>query len=708
MAFFAVTDTNDQAATSGSVYQVKARPSQRPPKKVKKGNPQKTRRPNPCLEPRVQAQFIKKSLRPCVFGGFRLAFRPRAAQPFIDKRKGILYTPQRNISYTASDSTPGTAERRTMLDQFLCPRHLVPLLVPLERRCKFPPAKQRAPWERLPQATRGILEAWGQDALSGYPTLTATQFMAYRRTGDRQAWEQPYFIKRKRLIGAALSLCLTPDSTVLQDAVMDGLFSTLEESSWIVCAHHDTADILPDPNKPCIDLFSAQTGATLAFVCHLLRDVLPPYFIERTVQEIDKRILIPFLTRQDFHWMGFSGQKLNNWTPWILSNIIDALLLSEKNTPRLAQGLCRAMRILQTYLKGLPPDGGLDEGIGYWNVAGASVLDCLESLDAATNGAVQIYDAPIIRALGAFPLASHIAGPYFWNFADCDAKPYVNWQRVWRFGVLHGSAPLQALGAERFSPQDDIFPKDTPQMNRVLQALFAPPPKNVPSFPPPSFTALNALEVFAWRKNDMYVALKGGRNDESHNHNDIGSFIVYFRGEPVVTDAGNAVYTGRSFGKERYEQWHTRCAYHNVPCPNGVEQQAGGQYAAADVRADENGASMELQNAYPKEACLKSFRRTLSFMKNGLCVEDALTFQRARPVDWHFLLRHEPIISQNSIRIGPLTLRYPPALTPGIEKIPITDVRMARSYPGCLWRLTLSAKEDAAHQNQFQFVHSEH
>ena len=43
----------------------------------------------------------------------------------------------------------------------------------------------------------------------------------------------------------------------------------------------------------------------------------------------------------------------------------------------------------------------------------------------------------------------------------------------------------------------------------------------------------------------FYVAAKGGHNAESHNHNDVGSFIVYADGYPALIDVGVEAYTAK-------------------------------------------------------------------------------------------------------------------------------------------------------------------
>ena len=57
----------------------------------------------------------------------------------------------------------------------------------------------------------------------------------------------------------------------------------------------------------------------------------------RTVMEnihLDRRIKAPYESRYDFGWMGYRGKRVNNWNPWILSNVLTVFLLTECNQRR--------------------------------------------------------------------------------------------------------------------------------------------------------------------------------------------------------------------------------------------------------------------------------------------------------------------------------------------------------------------------------------
>ena len=62
-----------------------------------------------------------------------------------------------------------------------------------------------------------------------------------------------------------------------------------------------------------IDLFAAQTAMILSFVVYLTGaalDSVTPQVTRRVHLEIEKRILVPFETRDDFWWMGFLRKDL--------------------------------------------------------------------------------------------------------------------------------------------------------------------------------------------------------------------------------------------------------------------------------------------------------------------------------------------------------------------------------------------------------------
>ncbi|MDD3334801.1 MAG: heparinase II/III family protein [Eubacteriales bacterium] len=604
-----------------------------------------------------------------------------------------------------------------MFAQYLEAHDLGAALLAKEARRPFPLSAERKRWNELPEAVRKELLLWGDEAKNGYPMVTACQFLAFTRTGDRQIFEEPYFKRRRLLMGAVLAECVAGDGSYL-DAVIDGLWCICEETSWVLSAHNGSSHPgarpakehpLPEKQNPYIDLFAAQTSATLSYALYFLDrqlNAVTPLIARRVRQEIEQLILIPFMIRDDFWWMGMIRKDVNNWTPWILSNVIDTLLLLVDDPVQLTDGLKRALRMLDAYLAVMPADGGCDEGCSYWNMAGASLLDCLESIYLATGGKVSFYDEPLIQAIGAFPAKAYIGNGYYWNFADCDARPMMDGQRLYCYGQRTHNPALTALGAYTAAQCSTVRPIDTPQMNRVLFRLFQMPPQPQTKPVIPAHASLPALQVFSWNQNGLYIAVKGGHNGESHNHNDVGSFLVYADGQPEIVDAGNMVYTAKTFSDQRYTLWNTRTRNHNLPLINGIEQQAGAEHRAKDVQAQEHCLSMELCDAYPAEAGLTSFQRRFVIEDGRITLSDCISLTEPKPITWVWMLRSKPECHQNEWFFGKLKLTVSPSLSAELEEIPVEDARMSQNFPGSLWRLSFTAPAALSQKQNYMITRS--
>lgn len=580
----------------------------------------------------------------------------------------------------------------------------------------FPSVCDRERWDHLDAEVKKYLVERGEDALNGYPLLTATQYMAYARSGNRKVFETPYFTRRTLLFGAALAECVENSGRFI-DAIIDGLWMICEESTWVISAHNnpepdDMQSLLrkPLPDTTCdnIDLFAAQTAAVLAYTVYFLESKLnevSPLICERVRKEIDRRIFAPMLNHTDFWWMGYGSKTVNNWNPWIISNVLDAVMLLENNCVRRNSIVTRSLVILDHYLDVMPEDGGCDEGAGYFNVAGSSLLDCLETLYCASEGKINFYHEPHIAAIGTYPEKVHIAGPYYLNFADCDGKPMLDYERLYTYGLRTGNERLCHLGKFMYrsaSIKDRLMIRDTPQINRVLFSLFCEMGEEEVAEPAPlPFMSMRDLQVYSWNCNGMYTAVKGGHNDESHNHNDIGNIVIYVDGEPEIVDMGNMVYTAATFGPDRYSLLNTRSRNHNVPMINGIEQCAGRSFCARNIRADEKGIELEIGNAYPQEAQVAKLHRGVDISAEKVTLHDEILLNADAPVTWVFMLKNKPATEDGIAKFGKLCMKFDADLSCKVEEIPISDERMKRSFEGSLWRLTFDAESALRHRRNY-------
>ena len=564
---------------------------------------------------------------------------------------------------------------------------------------QFPAFADRAAWEQVAPADREMLltyaESWHNQP---WPMLTAGMYASFIRTGSRRDCENPYFDRRRRLCSAVLHVCLTGEMTMLPD-VEDGVVLLCEESAWAISAHANLSreHPFPDERAKIVDLFAAQTAMILSFTAQLLEGVLHPDLHQRIRREVERRILRPFMDNDGEWWMGFTRKNLNNWTPWIISNVLMAANVWHFGGTALIE---RACMMLDRWLDCVPEDGGCDEGAGYWNMAGGAFLDCLMTLESMCG--MDLWANEKVCRMMSYPELVYLGNGWFANFADCDARPYISGERLQYAGLKTGNAALVRMGVEMWgSPLKEL--SDTPHLSRLLMRIFAKPAEIEQIEVGQKDVYLPDLQVRLVEQDGTTVAMKGGHNDENHNHNDVGSFLMAVNGEMQVVDAGNMIYTAKTFSDRRYELWNCRAAYHNVPMIGSYEQQPGRQYAAKNVECLPNGMSLDMADAYPAEAGVQSCCRKLLLNGSRLSVMDDITLDEARPVTWVFMLRDEPIIEQeDQCCHGRKTnffveWRDTEPLTAAVEPVEITDGRMQKSYPGTLWRLTLTAEPARTH-----------
>ncbi|MBT3605207.1 MAG: heparinase, partial [Candidatus Latescibacteria bacterium] len=536
---------------------------------------------------------------------------------------------------------------------------------------------------------------------------------------------------RNALNALVMAECVEGKGRYLND-IIDGVWAHCEESWWGKPWHLSNqkmgADLI-DISEASVDLFVAETASLLSWTCYLLGpqlDAFSTLVLPRVYHEMQQRILAPCLERDDHHWMGFGSagknlHRVNNWNPWIISNWITSILLMEKDSERRVVGLHKSMRALDRFIDPYPKDGGCDEGPGYWGRAGASMFECLESLHDATKGEIDVYDDPLIQDIGKFIMRVQIHDHYFVNFAD--ASPLVSPSAflLYRYGKRIADADMMGLGAYFNAEENEARKGGGDSIARVLPALLLRDELTgvKPYQPLPRDAWLPEIQVVTARdkmgsSEGFYVAAKGGHNQESHNHNDVGHYIVYIDGAPVIIDAGVGPYTGKTFSSKRYDIWTMQSAYHSLPTIDGVMQSNGLEFAARDASCEtgeeETAFSVDIAGAYPSEANLKTWLRTVTLERGqAVRIEDGYVLsQPVKKIQMSLLTPCVVNVSSGRIELtkrdlsedrssGEACIHYDTdVMTVGVEKIVLEDGKTQRYWGDELSRIlfTLSQPQD--------------
>lgn len=636
-----------------------------------------------------------------------------------------------------------TQKKQNILSEKYPAHKLEELILSAENWHPYPTASERAGWDKISVKMRSAQIKRAEKLLNcEWETPKASVFLEFVRNGNRSNYQQISFGRRVNLTELVIGECLENQGRFLDD-IVNGIWAICEESYWGVPAHlglQEKGPGLPDVTEPTVDLFAAETGMLLSWTYYLLGeqlDQISPLIQERIHYEVQRRILEVNLTRDDFWWMGLQNQRrVNNWNPWICSNWLAGVLILEKDQNRRIQSVSKILRCLDQFLKPYPLDGGCDEGPGYWGRAAASLFDCLELLHSASEGQIDIYDEPLIRNMGSYIYRVQIADDYFINFADARAKFTPTATLVYQFGEKIDDPVMQKFGAYLAQSENimqssltEIFGK-FPSMTRVLAGLFNLEAlvKTTPEQPLISDTWMPELQLMAARSRPgssegLYLAAKGGHNDESHNHNDVGNFIIYADGLPAIIDVGVETYTAKTFSAQRYEIWTMQSAYHNLPTINGIMQQHGAAFCATDVNYEASkqavNFSLNLAQAYPEAAGIQSWYRTLT-MERGkqiVLLDEYEMKQKPESLELTFMTWGKPEIgSKGKISIeapgtaaseGEIGIEFNyRKLDVEVEPIAIEDKGLASVWGEKIYRLKFKM-QDPAQRDQIKFIFSE-
>jgi hypothetical protein len=613
-----------------------------------------------------------------------------------------------------------------MLSQKFTEEKLRNILIKKDKWHPYPTVEERDDWDAIRESIRNAHIARGEKMLNyDWPTILAVRFLDFVRTGNRSKFEQVSMGRRSALVSLVIAECMENKGRFLDD-IVNGVWAICEESFWGVSAHigaQKAGSGLPDVTESIVDLFAAETSALLSWVVYLLGtklDTVSKLVVPRIELEINRRILTPLIERDDFGWMGFQGQSVNNWNPWICSNWLTSALLIEKDEERRLKLVSKAIKALDNFIDPYPKDGGCDEGPSYWGRAGASLYDCLELLYSATDGKIDAYNDSLIQNIGKFIYRVQIHERYFINFADAPAILVPSASLVYGYGKRINDPKMMALGAWSANEVNIKENGVGDSISRMLPAIFSVEEViSADAKPPlPRDVWLDEIQVMVARDREgssdgFFVAMKGGHNAESHNHNDVGSFVVYIDGKPVLVDAGVEGYTAKTFSSKRYEIWTMQSNYHNLPTINGVQQSPGHEYSAKGViyKADDQKAElmMDIAKAYPDEANVNSWIRNVIINRGkNITINEVYDLKEANGgIMLNFLTPCNILLSDGLITLkgleisggrmsGSAQIRYESdKLSVSLEEITVEDRGLKNVWGDHLTRIMLKSKNSS-------------
>lgn len=535
---------------------------------------------------------------------------------------------------------------------------------PFDEYKPYPKCTDRKKWNGVSEEYKKIYKNKAKEYENfEFEGVLASTYLYMGKTDDLTGYRKTYGEKMKALYVLVIAECIENNGKYMRK-ILDGIWSLLDEATWHYPGPSAMYKRFPacmvDVTDPLIELASSQYAYNIAITYYLLKekfDELDINIHKRIYDKINDRIFTPYLTRKDYWWMAFYRHyhkkmgvlySINNFTPHCTNNVLETFLLLEENAERRSQAIEKTMEILDNYINYVADDGWCDEGNGYWFMAYGALNLVLDKIKIATNNYVNVFDNKKIYNMGQYLCNSHIGNGYFVNFSDSHPINHLINSKVILFALHTGNQKLMKLAFDVAKKED------------FLQTFK----KQVMSFESSFFTLFNTdkinnqygvslvdkdyiidehyykdSEVLIIRENNkrykgIYMACKGGHNDENHNHNDVGNFIVYKDSVPLLVDPGVESYIADTFNKNRYKLWTMQSKYHNLPTFNSVLQKETRKYKAKNVtyiNSDNRpGMSMSIKDAYEKEAYLIKYDRTITFDRNKKSVECVDNFELAK------------------------------------------------------------------------------
>ncbi|MBN1623106.1 MAG: heparinase II/III family protein, partial [Clostridia bacterium] len=525
-----------------------------------------------------------------------------------------------------------------------------------------------------------------------WPRFKASDYADYYRNGSRKSYDEVFKAVFDPLTKLAVAECVEGKGRFLDD-IANGIWARCEDTSWVHTGHlqHYGEETIPIPDGEYMDLRCCSTGMQLAMIHRLLGSRLrewSPVLTDRIEKEIKVRILDRYI-KTDQWWTNFEeGHTINNWNTHCNKCVIVTALIIEKDRDRLLTIMEKACRSLDIFLSIYHEDGACNEGPGYWKGASLVFLGSLHLIaDIYGTDLNEVVDNRI-RNMGNYIYKVLIYEDWYMGYADGNGRNPMYDAKLFITGDFLGDRRMMNMALDVFKRNEargvfyENFIYDIYDYLEYITAYSKLKEKSCDATDR-SYYLKNAVladsHIFAARMEEgsekgFFIGIKGGNNDESHNHNDMGCPYVYYNGEPVIIDVGAGMYTIKTFSPERYDIWTMQSGWHSLPELNGYPQSAGENFRSEDFEWKDDGtvasASMDVSQAYPDEADVSLFKRSISLDRGlgAVTLEDRVVLNSLKGESvFHITLKDRPFIIEAGLvgiknRDGLIKLTYDSSL----------------------------------------------
>jgi len=486
------------------------------------------------------------------------------------------------------------------------------------------PCSDRATWNALKGSDKYISLLKEADLLltKEMPAFDTDLYMGIFTKGDSQSGKDMLNQRLRWLVILCWAECLENNGKYLPKLEIV-IRELLNQKTWVNPRNYSEKTY-----GGLVELSTASYAHNLAQASYLLGGKLGEATRKAILDELYIRAFNPVIATlngkdKNHSWLTVT----NNWNAVCLSGVTGAALTVIPDKTERARFVAIAERYIQNFIAGFHSDGYCSEGIGYYNYGFGRFINLRENVFKATGGSIDFFNNTKIKNIAGFLPNMEIINGTYPAIGDCPVDPRPGKNIVYYVSRnldmgLSNYDNASFLGAKSDLVADVmyVFPNTASKKKPVKsQHVYG----GIRSY-------FNAAGILTVRpdpagKGNMGAVLKGGNNNEHHNHNDLGSYTIAVGDEVMMGDPGLIPYTAKTFGPDRYD-YKTLDSYgHPVPLIAGQEQQPGKQAQAKIIRADFTDArddfEMDITSAYKLEG-LKSIIRKFGYQR-----KDAITLE---------------------------------------------------------------------------------
>lgn len=588
-------------------------------------------------------------------------------------------------------------------------------LISLKDYNPFPRPDDRSFWNSISDKLKKLILTEAESYSDfDWPGIRASDILDYFRSGIRH--EERAGEKRRGLMLLTLAECIKNDGSYMKD-IINGVWSVCEETCWSAAAHIDTCggtkDGLPRHEEKILDLRACETAQLIAFIYYALKDKLNAESIviaERIRYELYNRIIEPYLVRDDYWWIGKMGRRLNNWNPWCNSNVLFSVCcICDGNVRR--RIIEKIVISLNDFLAGYPDDGACDEGTSYWFKAGGKFINALEMLNSVSENKLNLNNIHKVKKIADFILDTRLCENYYLNFADGSARIeepdiYILYAMGKLFGDSDFCDEAKALSSYKTKLIIEGYSVSAWEIMRYIKYYDEINGITLPKVKKDRSVWFESTQICISRMynnsgGEFIIAAKGGTNGDSHNHNDIGNFIVYNNASPVIIDVGVGTYTRDTFNEKRYTIWTMQSQYHNLPIINETGQHEGIEYTAENVyhnfSEEKDEVGMSIHNAYEDTLGIIEWNRRFVIERTDSYAEvtDEFELENESKIEFILMLCNKPYVEGNRIIVSGCHIEVMCDYETEIicEKMAMNDPKMIKEWGEQLFRIHIKIKK---------------